>query len=128
MKKQTPSPKLLNKIPATAGPAKRANVTMLEFKAMEGVKPDLSVFSPRQKKILERLAEIYRDARASDMTEVSHLPRQPWATTMKTKGLHAPIDYLLALDKGDPITSDEAKEILRDHFEMVRAFGIEPVT
>lgn len=99
----------------------------IQFKPMSGAKLDLAVFSPRQKRILERLAEIYKDARASDMTEVSHLPGQPWATTMATKGLHAPIDYLLALDSKSLVSQEEAKENLREHFEMVRAFDIEPV-
>lgn len=99
----------------------------IEFKAMHGVKPDLSIFSPRQKKILERLAEIYRDAKARDMSEVSHLPGQPWTKTKAAKGLNAPIDYLLALDNESLVGREEAEENLREHLEMVKAFDIEPV-
>jgi len=99
----------------------------IEFKARPGVKPDLSVFSPREKKILERLAEIFRDAEASDMTEVSHLPGEPWAKTKAAKGLYAPIDYLLALESESLVGREEAEENLREHFEIVRAFDIEPV-
>lgn len=88
--------------------------------------PDLSVFTPREIEILERLAFIYKDARAGDISEVTHLPNEPWDTTRKKSGKNAPIDYLLGIDEKSEVSLDEAKGSLKDHFEAVRNFGIRP--
>ena len=96
----------------------------LLFKAI--AKPDLTVFSPREIKTLEYLADVYRDTPAYLMSEVTHLHKQPWDTTKKTKGLNNPIDYLLCIDEEADISLDEAKETLREHFAVVHNFGIEP--
>ena len=96
----------------------------LLFKAI--AKPDLTVFSPREIKILEYLADVYRDTPAYLMTEVTHLRNEPWDTTKKAKGLNNPIDYLLCIDEEAEISLDEAKETLREHFAVVHNFRIEP--
>jgi len=95
-----------------------------EFKAIS--EPDLSVFTPRERKILDRLAEIYRDAKAWQISEVSHLPGQPWDVTIKKCGENCPIDYLLAIDEKSEISFDDAKECLKEHFEAVRNLDLEP--
>lgn len=96
----------------------------IEIWAVE--KPDLSVFTPRERRILENLAFVYKEARARDMMEVTHLPNEPWETTIKKSGQNAPIDYLLGIDDKAKVTKDEAEESLREHFEAVRNFGIKP--
>ena len=95
-----------------------------EFRPM--LEPDLSVFTPREKEILERLADIYRDAKAWQISEVSHLPKEPWDITIKETGENSPIDYLLAIDDKSPFSVDEAKELLKEHFEVLHNFGLEP--
>ena len=89
-------------------------------------KPDLSVFTPREIKILEDLAFIYRDARFKDMTEITHLPKQPWDITLKQSGENEPIDYLLGIDDKSEVSLDDAKESLKEHQEAVRNFGLNP--
>lgn len=96
----------------------------LLFKAI--AKPDLTVFSPREIKILEYLADVYRNTPAYLMVEVTHLHNDPWNMTKKTKGLNNPIDYLLCIDEEAEISLDEAKETLREHFAVVQNFRIEP--
>jgi len=96
----------------------------LLFKAI--AKPDLTVFTPREIEILEHLADIYRDTPAYLMSEVTHLRNEPWDTTKKTKGLNNPIDYLLCLDEEAGISLDEARDSLKEHFEVIHNFGIEP--
>jgi len=95
----------------------------VEVHALE--KPDLSVFTPREIKILEKLAFIYKDASASDMSEVTHLSKEPWDMTIKKKGRNKPIDYLLSIDEKSPVL-DDAADSLKEHFEVVHNFGIEP--
>jgi uncharacterized phage-associated protein len=79
---------------------------------------DFTIFTRREKAILERLAFIYQDADAATMSEVSHEAERPWEITIKEKGL--------AIDEGSPINREEASENLHDIFEIMKAFDIEP--
>jgi len=73
-------------------------------------KPNLSVFSKREKRILGEVAEIYKFAKAEEMTEISHLKERPWYTTLKSKGETKKIDYMLAIDDtAQSISKEEAK-------------------
>ena len=96
----------------------------LLFKAI--AKPDLTVFTPREIKILKYLSDVYRDTPAYLMSEVTHLRNEPWDTTKKTKGLNNPIDYLLCLDEEAKISPDEARESLKEYFEVMNNFSIGP--
>lgn len=81
-------------------------------------------FSKREEKILKDVAYIYRDAQAQDMTESSHLRNEPWDVTLKTKGLKAPIDYMLALDEGEgALTREVVEERIAEMQEMKEMFG-----
>ena len=79
------------------------------------LKFDKDVFSQRELNLLEQIAFIFKEARAEDMVEASHLPNHPWDKTLKAKGEKAEIDYMLALDnqKGS-MSLEEAKEIVED--------------
>ncbi len=59
---------------------------------------DKRYFTPREIRLMEQLAYVFKDAKANDMSDVSHLPNMPWDKTIKTKGEKAEIDYFLALD------------------------------
>jgi len=96
----------------------------VEIRALE--KPDLSVFTPRETKILNDLAFVYKEATASDMSEVTHLPKQPWDITMKEKGKNQPIDYLVSIGEESAVSLDDAADSLKEHSEVVRNFEIEP--
>jgi uncharacterized phage-associated protein len=100
------------------------NYKEVEICALE--KPDLSVFTPREVKILEDLAYVYKEATASDMSEVTHLPKRPWDITIREKGKNQPIDYLVSICEESAVGLDEAADSLKEHFEVVRNFGIEP--
>jgi uncharacterized phage-associated protein len=71
---------------------------------------DMSVFTPREKKILDDVAFIFKDSTASEMSEISHLKNEPWDKTIKLRGQNSLIDYLLAIDKESPLTVEEVKE------------------
>ena len=102
------------------------NFKEIEFKAKTKTNPDLSVFTPREIKILGDLAFIFRDAKAWEISEVSHLLNQPWDITRRQKGVNSPIDYLLAIDKKADINLEDAEESLKEHFEIVSNFHLEP--
>ena len=98
----------------------------MEFIGRANAQVDFSIFTPREKKILENLAFIYKDATAKTMSEISHEANKPWEITKRDKGLNARIDYLLALNADSPIDREEAKENLHDLFYFLKAFDIEP--
>jgi uncharacterized phage-associated protein len=85
-------------------------------------KPNLEVFSEREKAILERVAFMFKDAKANDMTEISHLKNGPWEKTKKEKGMGKKIDFLLALDDDALISQDIAKERLDNSKEIKNLF------
>jgi len=89
-------------------------------------KPNTAVFTPRELRIIKNLCDMYRDATASQMSEVTHLHKEPWDTTKKTKGLYQYVDYLLSIDDTSPLCEDEAREKLREHFEVLNNFGLSP--
>ena len=99
----------------------------IEFIAKPKAQVNFSIFTPREKKILEKLAFIYEDANAKMMSEISHEAEWPWEITKNEKGINSEIDYLLALKKDSTINREEAEENLRDHFSILRVFDIEPV-
>lgn len=80
---------------------------------------DPKYFSKREIKIMQNIAEIFKEAFAEDMSEVSHLPNEPWNKTKKTKGLLAEIDYMLSLDdtKGS-LSMERVQEILNEREEV----------
>lgn len=94
------------------------------FKSIK--EPDMNVFSPHEIRIIKSLCEIYRDATATQMKEVTHLPKQPWDTTKNEKGLYQYIDYLLSIDDTSSLSVDEARDKLEEHFEILNNFGLNP--
>lgn len=85
---------------------------------------DDTFFTKRELKILDNVAYIFKDAKADDMIEASHLPNHPWDKTIQSKGERATIDYILAIDNTDKSLSlDEIKERLKDKEEIKKAFN-----
>ncbi len=100
------------------------NYKEVEIHALE--EPDLSVFTPREIEILDELAFVYKEATASNMSEVTHLPKQPWDITRKEKGKNQLIDYLVSISEKSAIGLEDATDSLKEHFEVVHNFGIKP--
>ncbi len=94
------------------------------YTTKKGTKADTSIFTPRELKIINRLSDIYRDATASQMSEITHLHNSPWNTTVKEKGINQPIDYILCIDDESPITPEEARDRLSEHIEMLQNLKI----
>ncbi len=98
-----------------------------EYKEMEfraAVNPNLSVFTPREKKIMENVAFMFKEARAWEISEVTHLPNQPWDVTKQTKGKNKPIDYILAIDSDSEVDMIEAQISLKEHFDIIKNFEL----
>ena len=81
-------------------------------------------FTSREKKLLEHIAYVFKEADAKLMTEASHLRKEPWDKTKREKGMRAKIDYMLALDDDDESLSvEDAEEIKQEVDTMHHLFG-----
>ena len=54
-----------------------------QFRAM--VAPDMKVFSPREMRVLGRVAFMFKEAKVSDIVAASHERGTPWELTIKEK-------------------------------------------
>jgi hypothetical protein len=69
---------------------------------------------------MAQLADIFKEADADDMSEVSHLPNKPWDKTKKEKGLDAEIDYMLSLDDTkESLSRERVEEIIDERDEVI---------
>jgi hypothetical protein len=84
---------------------------------------DPTYFSKRELKIMAVVAEIFRDAKASDMTEFSHIKGLPWREVFDGgKGDGKNIPPILSLDS-EALMKDAptiAREELEDRMELLR--------
>lgn len=81
-------------------------------------------FTPREKKLLEEISFIFRDARAEEISNATHLKNAPWDRTIKEKGEWAKIDYLLSIDDDEKSLSlDEAKDRMEEIEETYKLLG-----
>jgi len=88
--------------------------------------PDMRVFSPRERKIITYLSEIYKTATARQLSEISHLKNTPWYKTFHSSGPNSPIDYHLALDADAPCDPQQADVKLREFFAVEMNFSLSP--
>ena len=74
------------------------------------------VFTPRERKIMECLAEIFLEARGDDMREFSHIKGLPWKKVYGSgEGRRLPIDPTLSFDS-EPMMHKEPT-IEKDEYE-----------
>jgi uncharacterized phage-associated protein len=97
---------------------KRDGSTAHGFKFRAKRKPDLSVFSPREQRILIEVAEIYRHATATEASKASHEKDKPW---IKTPEGHV-IDLVETIKLKAPISKEEAREMMRERAAFHRTY------
>jgi uncharacterized phage-associated protein len=116
----TPPDDLKDKVSIQCAQADNNNFTCMKPRK----KFDDTFLTKRELRILENVAFIFKDAKADDMVEASHLPSHPWDKTINSKGEKAKIDYTLALDGSDSSLSlEEVLERLKDKEELKKALN-----
>lgn len=94
--------------------------TWTPFKAKSEFDP--SEFSKRELALLQDLSERYRNLKADEMVDESHLERLPWYQVYKVEGRSGDvIPYDLAAKKEERELVDE---LARLHFEIGTNFGL----
>jgi uncharacterized phage-associated protein len=80
------------------------------------------IFSKRELLLLEKIAFIFNEAKASDMTDSTHLKNSPWSKTKKEKGENEWIDYMLAIDDENNSLNqndiDDRNQIENEFFQL----------
>jgi uncharacterized phage-associated protein len=96
-----------------------------EFRAKTN--PDMSVFSPREKEIMNNIVLMFRDLRAAEISRITHWRNEPWDLTRRERGANAEIDYFIGVENEDlDVTIEEAQESLKDFFAVTYNFHIKP--
>ena len=107
-----------NEIKIVENQNEEENNEFKQFKiVLKSKKINLDWLAPNEKEMLELVAEIFKYAFAKEMTEITHLHKSPWSTTIKKYGMGKPIDIRLALDNEstlDPETIDEYLNLQKD--------------
>ena len=85
---------------------------------------DKNYFTKREFRIIERVSEIFKEVQAEQIREASHLKNHPWDVTIKIKGEHEKIDYMLALDNTPgSLNVEEVKERIAEKEEILKIFN-----
>lgn len=103
---------------------KQPNSAFTKISPKPSAEVETKYFTKREIGILKKIAEIYRDVQAKDISEISHLKNTPWEKTRKIKGDKARIDPILALnDDTYTLTTEEANEIIKERAELLRTLN-----
>ncbi len=94
------------------------------YRFMAKKKFDCRYFSEREIKLLRYLSSIFKNTRAEEIVEATHLKNLPWEKVKRERGMFQKIDYLLAIDdSGDSLPLDVAKERCKEREEMQKIFS-----
>lgn len=113
-----PEPDLAEKVEFIEQTTRRG--PMLAVKALAAF--DGSLFSKRELRIMQSLADEYRDTQADDMIEATHLENQPWHRTYVEEGKRQQrIPYELALRRQE---AEEMRNVIGERHELVDHFRV----
>jgi len=79
---------------------------------LKDIKIDLDWLSPIEKETLKNVADIFKYATGTEMSEITHLRNSPYDKTKKEFGLRKPIDYKLAFDNESTLDEETIKEYI----------------
>jgi uncharacterized phage-associated protein len=91
------------------------------IRILNKVAPNMKYFTKREKRIIDDVLYIYKNADTGMMVGASHEVNKPWDITYRTKGKGKRIDYLLVIDEKSPITKQEAIQ-KQEEAEETKAF------
>ena len=96
------------------------------FRFVPKIHFDKSLFSEREARIMKELIDIYKEAKADNMTKASHERRHsPWHKVFneeKKPQQLIPYEYILD-DSSESVSKDFAKELADDDKAMEQIFG-----
>lgn len=115
---ESPQPDLAEALEISEIPTYRGH-PMLSFKPIKEF--DAELFSRRELKLLESLANEYHSTKSEDIIEATHLENLPWDRVYrKESSPRAEIPYEYALRNDE---REQMLEIIREREEMIGAIG-----
>ena len=90
------------------------------------LKFDETLFSPRELKIMNEIAEIYKEVGSKDISLISHEPGGPWHRVYaieKRKQALIPMIYALKDMKKSKVSKEYAEDVATVQSKMKKAFG-----
>lgn len=113
-----PEPDMAESINFTSVPVRQGN-PMLKIEPM--IEFDDSFFTRRELRLMRSLADEYRDAKAEDMVEATHVENQPWERVYIQEGRRqGEIPYEYALRQGE---QEEMLRLVADRAETIKALS-----
>ncbi|TGM58674.1 Panacea domain-containing protein [Leptospira adleri] len=89
--------------------------------------PNLKIFTPRERRLMDILIEIYQDTTPAQMSEITHLKNSPWDKTRKEIGENEEISYDRAIDRDSPLSIEEGKEAYKEFLEEIENYSSKPL-
>ncbi|MBC8432073.1 MAG: SocA family protein [Desulfobacterales bacterium] len=126
-----PVPKdLFEELSGNMKPDMKSAINELPGEGFQQIRPkkkfDSRCFSNKEMKLLDDISFIFKDAKADNMVESTHLKNEPWDKTLREKGEFQKIDYMLAVDSElISLPYDEAKERMEERSEMYKILGVD---
>ncbi|MBD9356790.1 Panacea domain-containing protein [Methylomonas albis] len=115
---ESPEPDFAEALEITEIPTYRGN-PMLSFTPIHPFSNEF--FTKRELKLLDKLATEYKNTKAEDMIEATHLENLPWDKVFNQQASpQAEIPYEYALQVNE---KDEMLKIVRERKEMIEAIG-----
>jgi hypothetical protein len=93
------------------------------FRPKRGRKFNPKVFTPRQRKILDEVVDIFKEVPAWLASQASHEPNTPWSRAVKAEGYNKRIDYAKYADLDKSIDIEIAKEKLKEMRAHIDNYG-----
>jgi uncharacterized phage-associated protein len=125
-----PVPKdLYNELTENMNPDLKAAIKELPKEGFQKIIPkkkfNKDYFSKREMRLLENVSYIFKNAKAEEMIESTHLANKPWDKTKKEKGMFAKIDYIISIDHiDDSLSAEKAIERKEEISEIHNIFGV----
>jgi len=89
--------------------------------------PDLTVFSPRELRILEQQVTQHKHEKADDISEISHADNGPWDKTKNEFGLNNEMPYSYSGNEDTPFAKEVLDSLVDEYFETLNEFQINPI-
>jgi len=124
-----PVPKVLfEELSGNMKPDMKNAIEDLPVEGFQQIKPkkkfEDKYFSKKEIKLLKDISFIFKNAKADDMVESSHLKNEPWDRTLKEKGEFQKIDYMLSIDSEVvSLSYNEARDRMEEISEVHKLFG-----
>jgi uncharacterized phage-associated protein len=96
------------------------DVNLFAIRPTKQAKFNESLFTKRELRIMNTVAEIFMEVNAAQISEASHMKGKPWQKTLQSKGEKGKIDYDLILSEVSEAEANDIKEYQTEYQALMR--------